>query len=254
MPGKSGQVIVGADRGDPMSTHALETRVGGAAGLPAGTREQLPWIAGGLVGAFVVPFVLADQLSLPKDLYYGIYGASVLGFLTAWVRATKQPWRASMRRHWKLAILLGVFFGALLSFIVLKQDATTRPTGAALAGAVLWRGVVYGAIDGLLLSSFPILATFAAFRGTRLERRRRGKLTIGAVALVASLLMAATYHVGYSDFRSGKVGNPIAGDMFWSMPTLLTLNPIGAPIAHATMHTTAVLHSYHTNLFLPPHR
>jgi hypothetical protein len=37
------------------------------------------------------------------------------------------------------------------------------------------------------------------------------------------------------------------------MPTLLTLNPIGAPIAHATMHVTAVLHSYHTDLFLPPH-
>ena len=28
----------------------------------------------------------------------------------------------------------------------------------------------------------------------------------------------------------------------------------GAPFAHAVMHSTAVLHSYHTDLFLPPHR
>jgi hypothetical protein len=39
----------------------------------------------------------------------------------------------------------------------------------------------------------------------------------------------------------------------WSVPTLATLNPIGAPIAHAGLHTSAVLHSYETDTFLPPH-
>jgi hypothetical protein len=37
------------------------------------------------------------------------------------------------------------------------------------------------------------------------------------------------------------------------MPTLLTLNPIGAPIAHAGLHVAAVVHDYDTELFLPPH-
>jgi len=40
----------------------------------------------------------------------------------------------------------------------------------------------------------------------------------------------------------------------WSVPTLVTLNPIGAPIAHAGLHVTAVWHSYETDVFLPPHR
>jgi hypothetical protein len=40
----------------------------------------------------------------------------------------------------------------------------------------------------------------------------------------------------------------------WSIPTLATLNPIGAPIAHIGLHTSAVLHSYNTDLFLPPHK
>lgn len=69
-----------------------------------------------------------------------------------------------------------------------------------------------------------------------------------------SLLLTAVYHVGYNDFCSGKVRSPLVGNVVWSVPTLVTLNPIGSPFAHAVMHTTAVLHSYHTDLFLPPHR
>ena len=112
---------------------------------------------------------------------------------------------------------------------------------------------MYGAADGLLLSSFPILAVFAAFAGSPLRRSAGGKIKVGALALVASLAMTAAYHAGYSDFRSGKIANPLAGDVIWSVPTLVTLNPIAAPIAHVGLHVTAVLHSYHTDLFLPPH-
>jgi hypothetical protein len=63
----------------------------------------------------------------------------------------------------------------------------------------------------------------------------------------------AVYHAGYSEFRSGKIGTPIRGTAFWSTPTLLTLNPLGAPIAHIAMHVSAVTHDYRTDTFLPPH-
>jgi hypothetical protein len=66
--------------------------------------------------------------------------------------------------------------------------------------------------------------------------------------------MTAVYHVGYRDFRSEKLVKPVAGDLIWSVPTLTTLNPIGAPITHAGMHVAAVLHSYETDTFLPPHK
>jgi hypothetical protein len=65
--------------------------------------------------------------------------------------------------------------------------------------------------------------------------------------------MTAVYHAGYGHFRSGKMTKPVAGDVVWRLPTLLTLNPIGAPIAHAGLHTSAVLHTYETDTFLPPH-
>ena len=100
----------------------------------------------------------------------------------------------------------------------------------------------------VLLQAFPILAVFAAFKGTRLRGRPFGKVLIGVAAIVTSLAMTAVYHVGYSDFRSDKVQEPLKYDVFWSAPTLFTLNPLGAPVTHAGMHVTAVLHSYDTDV------
>lgn len=218
-------------------------------------RQQVRWLAAGLVIGFAVPFLFTDMLSLPRDLYYGIYAAIVVVFFVLWARFTGQSIEVMIRRRWRLATVLGVIFAIVVAVIVIRTEPTTaRPGGLALAGAVLWRGVVYGAVDGLLLSAFPILAVFAATAGSRFRRHLPGTAGIGGAALLASLVMTAVYHLGYSDFRSIKLAKPVAGDLIWSVPTLATLNPVGAPIAHAGMHVTAVLHSYETDTFLPPHQ
>jgi hypothetical protein len=218
-------------------------------------RQQLAWLAAGLLVGFTVPFVFADVLQLPRDLYYAVYIAAVLVFFVLWARATGQRLDVMLRRRWRSAVVLGLLFGGVLSVVVLRTEpATSGPEGLALAGAVLWRGVAYGAADGLLLSVFPILAVFAAAEGSKLRRRRSGTVAVGAAALLASLVMTTVYHLGYSDFRSPLLARPVTADLVWSVPTLVTLNPIGTPITHAALHVTAVLHSYETDVFLPPHR
>jgi hypothetical protein len=215
---------------------------------------QVLWLAGGLLLAFLIPFVLADTLELDRDVYYGAYGASVIAFFGLWLRATDQSLRLLVSRRAALAIGLGLLAGALLVLIVYRtEEATPHPEGIDFAAAIAWRGVFYGAIDGLLLSAFPILVVFAAFAGTRLRGSKSGTAIVALVALAASLGMTAVYHAGYSEFRSEKLRQPVAGDVVWGAPTLLTLNPIGAPIAHVALHTAAVVHSYETDTFLPPH-
>jgi len=237
-----------------MGTHAMERGTGLSARMAANAGQHVRWLVSGFAFAFLVPFVLADRLDLPRDLYYAIYVAGVAAFFGLWVRATGQSLGEMIRRRWVLAVVLGLAVAGLLTLIVLQtEDATARPGGLELIGAVMWRGVVYGLADGLLLSAFPILAVFAMFAGTKLRERISGTIAIGLAALLASLSMTDVYHVGYSDFRSEKVRKPVAGDVVWSIPTLVTLNPIGAPIAHAGLHTSAVLHSYETDTFLPPH-
>jgi hypothetical protein len=238
-----------------MSTHAIKHHDASPSRISVAALQQIRWLAGGLALGFFVPFVFADQLGVQRDLYYGIYAVSVFGFFVLWARATGQSIAEMVRRRWLLAVALGLGCAALLSLMVLRvEDATSRPDNLTVMGAVLWRGVVYGATDGLLLSAFPILAVFAAFAGTRLRGETRGKLLIGFVAILASVAMTAAYHLGYSDFRSSQLRSPLSGDVVWSIPTLVTLNPVGAPIAHIGLHTSAVLHSYNTDLFLPPHK
>ena len=199
-------------------------------------------------------YLLADQLELQRDLYYGIYMAAVAWLFVAWARDTGQPLREMLARRWRLALALGIVFAGASAAIALSNDGTSHPGGVQYAGAILWRGILYGTADGLLLSAFPILVVFAALRDSKLRQHRRGVIAVGALAMLASLTITATYHLGYSDFRSSKLRKPVAGDLIWSVPTLATLNPIGAPMAHVGLHVAAVTHSYHTDLFLPPHR
>ena len=238
-----------------MTTHVVGHRAPPVARVWHGVSVHWPWLAGGFVVAFLVPYVLADVLGMNRDLFYGVYALSVIALFVLWSRSTGYDLVAAAKRRWVLAVALGLAVAAVMAVIVLRtDDATSRPDGLEFAGAIAWRGVLYGATDGLLLSVFPILVVFAAFAGTRLDRRLSGKIVIGAVALVMSLAMTAVYHAGYSDFRSEKMRKPLVGDAIWSVPTLVTLNPIGAPIAHVGLHTSAVLHSYETETFLPPHR
>ena len=236
-----------------MGTHAASPHArGGVAAL--GLSVHWTWLAGGLVLAFAVPFLFTDVFAVDRDVFYGLYAVAVIALFALWSRSTGYDLVAACKRRWPLALGLGLAGAGVLSLMVVRtEDATARPDGLELVGAVAWRGIVYGVTDGLLLSVFPILVVFAALAGTRLDRGMTGKVAIGAVALVASLAMTAVYHAGYSDFRSDKIGKPLTGDLIWSVPTLVTLNPIGAPIAHAGLHTSAVLHSYETDVFLPPH-
>jgi hypothetical protein len=216
-------------------------------------RRHWLWLLAGFPFAFAVPFLLADTLDLNRDLFYGLYALAVAGFVAGWARDTGLT-RRDLLRNWRWGLALGAVGAAATSLIVFRtEDATDHPGGLELVAAILWRGVLYGATDGVLLSVFPILAVFAAFAGTRLRRRATGKVAIGTIAMVASLGITAVYHLGYSDFRSEKVRKPIVGDVIWSAPTLATLSPFGAPIAHMGLHVSAVVHSSETETFLPPH-
>ena len=236
-----------------MSTHALgRPHRGVRAGLAVSSHWG--WLALGFLVAFALPFLLTDVVGLNRDVFYGVYVLGVVALFAGWARYTGYDLAAALRRRWLPAVGLGVVCAGVLAVMVVRTEtATVRPDGATLVGAIVWRGVVYGLTDGLLLSVFPILVVFAAFAGRRTTGRLRGKLTVGAVALLASLAMTAVYHLGYNDFRSGKLRKPVTGDLVWSVPTLVTLNPIGAPIAHVGLHVSAVLHSYQTDTFLPPH-
>ena len=223
----------------PLRAPSVSARV---ARLHHGERaDQWLWLGGGALFAFLVPFLFADVIGVSRDLYYAIYSLSVFALFAAWMRASHENVRAFFAHNWKWAVALGLIAGGVLAAIVFKDTRSAHPNGATSGAEIIWRGVVYGAADGILLGTFPILAVFAAIPYKRGREHLLGTLGTGVLALAMAFGFTAVYHAGYSEFRSGKIGTPVRGTAIWGAPTLLTLNPLGAPIAHIAMHVSAVI-------------
>lgn len=211
---------------------------------------QLAWLGGGLALSFAIPFVGSDTLGLPLPIYYLCYFVLVLSFLGVYVRNTGVDLRALVRRRWAISLVLGLLAGAFVVARVLSGAATPGPQGARYAVELLWRGVLYGTVDALLLTVFPCLVTLTLLGGNLAGVVR--KLGYFAVSLVLILAITAVYHLGFEQFRRDGIGAPVIGNTMISVPMLLTTNPIGSVLAHASMHVAATTHAYETPTFLPP--
>jgi hypothetical protein len=213
---------------------------------------HLKWIVFGAIVGFGASFIFGDLMTLPLDLYYLIYFGIITAFFTIYIRKTHLNLREWFSRRWVWGILLGLVFGALMVQNVLSRPATEKFTGPYLVWLIFWRGLIYGAVDGLLLSVFPWMVTWRAFD---VEKKPLGrKIVFALLAWIFILVLTTAYHLGYSDFRSRKIIQPNIGNTIISIPTLVSANPIGSPVAHAMMHIAAIIHSPKTELFLPPHR
>ncbi len=212
---------------------------------------HLKWLAFGILAGFGSSFIFSDLLMLPRDLYYLFYFATVAMLFVLYARQTKLEVKLCLRRRLTTTVVLGVVFGALMVQNVMSRPPTEQFSGLYLGWLVIWRGVIYGAIDGLLLTAYPWLVTWRAF-GMQ-NRGLPSRIAFSLVAWLFILAMTTAYHVGYADFRSSKLVQANIGNSIMSVPTLVSANPVGSAIAHAALHVAAVLHSPETELFLPPH-
>jgi hypothetical protein len=208
------------------------------------------WFVFGAAVAFLVPFVGTSLLDLHHDLYYLVYFAASAALLVVYVRTENVDVRRVVTRAWPWSLGLGIVIAVAQVWNVLGEDATDRPSGAYFVFELLWRGVTYGVVDALLLSAFPGLIVYSILRGR--VGGFAGKARFAVLVLPLVLLITATYHLGYAQYREDGVGQPELGNTLISVPMLATANPIGSVVAHATMHTTAVAHAYETPTFLPP--
>jgi len=214
--------------------------------------RHLVWILFAALTSFGASFIFGDLLTLPVDLYYLIYFVIIITFFSVYVKKTHLNLREWFSRRATWGIVLGLVFGVLLVQNVLSRPATEQLTGAYLAWSICWRGIVYGLIDGLLLTTFPWVVAWRAFGAE--EKPLVKKIAIALVAWLFVIVITTAYHAGYADFRSKKLLQANIGNTLIFIPTVVTANPIGSPLAHAIMHVTAVIHSPKTELFLPPHR
>lgn len=214
---------------------------------------HLVWILAGALLGFCSAFVFGDVLAMPRRWFLVPHVALTLGFLAAYTRWSNIALRRLLVRRWAFGLLAAAAVAVFLIGNVLGQPASPRPRGLHLWLDLLWLGVVYGAVDALLLSVLPIVATWRAGELLGWTRRWPGRIGVGLMALVASAFITATYHLGYAEFRGPAVRKAIAGNVVMSAGQLLSMNPIAATGSHIAMHVAAVLHGPDSTVQLPPH-
>jgi hypothetical protein len=213
--------------------------------------RQLGWFALVCAVGFLVPYLGVSVLDLQHDVFYLVYFVVTIALVAGYVRLERvdvgEVFR--LRRRWSLGV--GVVLAVFLVVNVFNtEDATARPGGAYFAFELLWRGVGYGLVDTLLLTVLPCLVAYSLLHGR--VGGLKGKLRLTALMLPLVLLVTATYHLGYPQYRDDGIGRPETGNVLISIPAFATANPLGSFVAHASQHVAAVTHAYESRIFNPP--
>ncbi len=222
--------------------------------MPKEFALNVAWIFAAALLGFAIAAVFAGLLRLPRSIYLAVYLVLVVPFLYAFVRWSNLSIGELVRHNWGWGLLAAVVMGAFVVRNVLTQPVSAHAQGLPLALDIAWLGVVYGALDALFLSVLPVLATWQAFSALGWTGTLVGKIGVGAIALLASLLVTVAYHLGYPEYRAtGGVMGPSIGNGVMSFGYILTNNPIAAVFSHIAMHVAGVLQGPATVLQLPPH-
>jgi hypothetical protein len=232
-------------------TRMAHTQAPGTAGLPW---NHLAWILGAGVWAGAIAAFFAGTLHAPRSVFLLPYTALVAAFLFAYFRWSGIDLRAETRRRWMWGALGAVVWGAwAVRFGVWPQPSSARADGWQLAWDVFWLGIVYGAIDGLLLSVMPMVAAWRAGEAWGWTARWPGRIATALLGLAASLLVTTLYHLGYPELRNARLAEPLIGNGMLSVSYLVTANPIAPVGSHIVMHIGAVFHGPASVSQLPPH-
>lgn len=209
-------------------------------------------IAAGLLG-FALSMIFAGVLRLPRNLYLVPYiGISGL-FFYAYIRWSEFSIGELFRHHWVWGLVGAVVLALFTIKNVLSQPISPRSEGISLVFDLLWSGVAYGLMDALLLTVLPVIATWQALTLLNWTANWPGKILVGAIALLASVLVTAAYHLGYPEYRGAGLSGPVIGNSTMTLGYLITNNPLAAIVSHIAMHIAAVLHGPASVMQLPPH-
>jgi len=215
--------------------------------------QYIGWvIAAGILG-FALSMIFAGILRLPRNLYLIPYVGMADLFLCAYARWSGLSISELLRHNWIWGLIGAIILAVFTIKNVLSQPVSPRSAGLPLALDLLWSGIVYGLTDALLLTVLPVFATWQAFTLLNWTTSWLGKILVGVIALLASVLVTAAYHLGYPEYRDKEMRGPVIGNTTMTLGYLLTNNPLAAVLSHIAMHIAAVLHGPASVTQLPPH-
>lgn len=213
----------------------------------------LGWIAATGLLSFAISFIFAGKLRLSRRVFLVPYVALAGLFLHAFLKWSGISLQELVRHNWIWGLAGAVLLALFLVKNIRSQPASPSSKGALLAFDILWLGVIYGLMDAMLLSVFPVVAAWQAFTLLGWTLTWPGRILVALIAVLASLLVTIAYHAGYPEYQGKGMVGPVIGNTTMTAGYLLTTNPLAALLSHMAMHIAGVLHGPATVVQLPPH-
>ena len=214
-------------------------------------KQSLTWLMIACFIGFLVPAIFSMGLRWERSLFLVPYVTTIALFLAIYF--SKQP--ISLKEllgPWRVGIIGVAVATVFLMWKVQQFPPSAVPEGSQLVLTLVWVGVIYGAIDGLLLNVLPVLIVYRAWP-VAVNQSRQMLITRGLLALTASIVVTVVYHLGYTEVHGVSMFWVIAGMSIITSTYLLTGSPLSAIVTHIITHSAAVLHGAETVLMLPPH-
>jgi len=223
--------------------------------MPVPVTGAVPW-AGSLVwllvlaaAAFAVSEVAAGVYRLGRRAYIGVLAVVTTVLTVGYVGWAGLDARQLLTTHWAWGLLMAPLCAAFLIVGMTRLPATHRSAGGPLALALLWEAVVYGIVEGVLLSALPVLITWQMIDGLGWSGAA-GALAGWTLPILASVVVIVVHHLGYPEYRNAMLGPISLGCGLLSLGYLITGSPIAPTLGHVLAHASGLLHGAE----LPPHR
>ena len=190
---------------------------------------------------FGLPLLLVNLLRMPVDLYYLIFLFSTVGFLLYYKKSSSLKARVSLRSGWALGLILAIFFGlGFISYSFVDSPMVLGTFGNIDLLVVFWRGLIFGLASGIMISAFPFIVTWRALAGANPGNLRRVGVIVISIFFIA--LSSFSYGMGLTGLNDrDHVKNRMATSIIAGIPTLISGNPVAAPIAGAFKEISAIM-------------
>ena len=220
------------------------------AGSTASPFTHLLWFCDGLLLFFVVSWVSTSFLTLDNDFYYAIFIWSALTFLYHYVRSTRSEVIQWIRTRWRSSLFFGLLASVYVVVSVWQATPTEHPSGLLLIFELAWRGLAYGVVDSLVLTTFPLAVAIGVMGSATIIGMRR-RLTLAVLTLALIWTMSTVYHLGFAQFDDDLV-TPQLSTVAVSVPTLITANPLGSVMAQTSLHLAVTFRTFESDVLVPP--
>lgn len=198
------------------------------------------------VTCFALPFFFKKLIGLPDDVYLLVFFLSSAGIFAYYRKSSALRIKASLKSGWALGMILALFFGlGFVSLSLAGSDAITDTMAEIDLLPVLWRGLIYGLSGGLLISVLPFMVAWRSLAGNDPPGWR--KILVVLVAVLFMGLSSTAYSLGVSGFKSNGLKQELTRNFLVGVPTLISGNPLAAPIAGAFMRASEVLKETEVN-------